>query len=416
MIRLSNRCATWAVGLALITAAPSPSHSSSVSVVASSDSVAAAETEWTVVRVDPTTYAETELGVIAFANKPPFVARFVSGDATLQTIVSEHNALDHVMSTGWKGPGSKILRSEDQYFRIMRGNWLGKQKGVVLQARVKSAAKPRRFRAYYVSNGKNDELGTVVLKPSQYLQIVESKPGEAEHLHKILREVNDHDSFSVDIPPPSGAGRGSYGRGVNRGTPLFFTLLRDKLLHREKLVLCDEQRSRPATMHHLELTGGGLAQIPWLQVDIDKSMIAATTPPKGEILHYSDDKARLAFILERYDGAKNTAAVLSDLVSKRHGQSPGFKARLAVPVEVAGRELLTVAFRTGSGATITDHAVIMWPQGYYTAQSDVTMEKGFLIHLSGPGKGDAPDAAALLKQEVLARIIDSLYLDPEWSS
>lgn len=416
MIRLSNRCATLATGLALLTATPGNVRCSGPDAVSASAKVSAGETEWTVVRLDPTSYAESELGVIAFASGPPFVARFVSGDAALKTLVSQHNALDHVMSSGYKGPGTKILRSEDQYFRIMRGNWLGKEKGVLLQARPKQQATPRRFRAYLTRNGKSDELGVVALKPSHYLQIIESKPGEAAHLYKVLREVNDQDSFSIDVPPPSGAGRGSYGRGVTRGTPLFFTLLRDKLLNRENLVLGDEQRSRPAVMHHLELAGGGLAQIPWFQVDIDKALTAAATPGKGEILHYSDEKARLAFAVERYGGAKYTAAALGELVAKRFGQLPGWKAGAALPVEVAGRQLLTVVFRTGSGAAITDHAVIMWPHSYYTDQADVTVEKGFLIYLSAPGKGGAPEAATLLNHEVLGRSIDSLYLNPEWAS
>lgn len=403
-----------ALGGLLLTAVSGLVRGDSVPAVAARVAPAA-ETEWTVVRRDATTYVETELGVIAFANRPPFVARFVSGDAGLKTLVAETNALDHVMSTGLSGPGSKILRSEDQYFRIMRGNWLDKQKGVVLQVRPKVAAPSRRFRVYLSKNGKNDELGRVVLNPSHYLQIVESKPGEATHLFKILREVNDHDAMSVDIPPPAGARRGSYGRGVERGSPLFFTLLRDKLLDREDVILCDDARSRKALMHHVVYTGAGSAQIPWLKVEIDKSLNPVPARGTAFELHYADSSGQIAFIIGRYGGVKYTPAAMSDWVTKRFAAEPGFSARPPQLVQVAGRQLLTVALRTGQGNTATDHAIVMWPHSYFTEKENVMLERGFLIEVNTPARGATPDAATIFAHELIAPSLDSLYLNPEWS-
>ena len=63
------------------------------------------------------------------------------------------------------------------------------------------------------------------MKPSHYLQIVEAKSGEAEHLFGAVREVNGSDGLSVDIPPPSSSPRGSYGRGVERAASFWVTRL-----------------------------------------------------------------------------------------------------------------------------------------------------------------------------------------------
>src|SRR5687767_2489268 len=157
----SSATALVAVAL-LFTAAGCPSKPGTAGTAPSGtapSAVPVSETEWSAVRVDPKTYKETELGVIAIADRPPFHARTVSGDGALKGIVDEMNALDHVMSTGLKGPGTKIVRSEDQYFRIMRWNWLEKHKEVVLQVRPKTVATARRFRAFYNKEGKNAELG-----------------------------------------------------------------------------------------------------------------------------------------------------------------------------------------------------------------------------------------------------------------
>jgi hypothetical protein len=419
MLGIQHRCATVAAAVVILvvtSGCPSKSGAGGGAPSATATPTApASEAEWSAVRVDPTTYAETEIGVVAISDRPPFQGRFVSGDAALQTIIDEMNALDHVMSTGLSGPGTKVMRNEDQYFRIMRGNWLDKLKGVVLQVKPKTQAKPRRFRAFYNKDGKNAELGLVAMKPSHYLQIIESKPGEAEHLFKALREVNGSDGLSVDIPPPAGAPRGSYGRGVERGTPLFFTLMRDKLLHRESVVLIHEAHSRPAELHHVERTGAGLAQLTWLKVDIDKMLSAASKLAPGEQVRYEDPSNRLAFIVERYTGTAYAAAPLSELVKKRFEGLPGFKAGPAKPVEVAARELLTVAFRTGSGDAATDHAVTLWPHAYFTESAETPLEKGLLIHVTAPAQGDAPDATSVLGHAVIARSIESLYIDPEWA-
>ena len=375
----------------------------------------ATETEWTAVRVDPKTYQETTLGVIAFSKQPPFKARVVTGDEALKKIVHETNALDHVMSSGLSGPGTRIPRDEEQFFRIMRGNWLEKANGIVLEVRPETQATARRFRAFYSNGGKSVELGVVAMKPSHYLEIVESKEGEAEHLFKALSEVDDSDGLSVDIPPPSGAQRGSYGRGVARGTPLFFTMMRDKLLHREHVVLIDEARSRPAELHRVRLMGSGRAHLLWLEVDIDKTLSPAGTLAAGEQVRYEAPGGQLAFVVERYQDAAYTPAALGELVSKRFGALPAFKAGPIKPVPVAGRELLTMAFRTGTGDSATDHAVAFWPRIYFTEKSDEHGEKGILIHVSAPARGESPDAQTALGHAVIVPSIDSLYIDTEWA-
>jgi hypothetical protein len=392
------------------TAGGAPSATASSTAPAST----AGETEWTAVRVDPKTYQETTLGVIAFSDKPPFNARFVSGDEAMKKIVDETNARDHVMSTGLSGPGTRVARDEEQYFRIMRGNWLEKVHGILLEVRPKTLAPARRFRAFYSKNGKSVELGVVAMKPSHYLQIIESKEGEAEHLFKALNEVDRSDGFSVDIPPPEGAREGKYGRGVERGTPLFFALMRDKLLHRANVVLSDEARSRPAELHHEVRTGAGLAQLHWLEVDIDKTLSPADKLAPGEQLRYEAPAARLALIVEKY-GAEYTPAALGQIVSNRFGSLPDFKAGPLERVPVAGRELLTAAFRTGTGDSATDHAVVFWPRTYFTAKSEEHGNSGVLIHVTAPARGESPDAQTALGHEVIARSMDSLYIDTEWA-
>lgn len=413
--------ATAAVAFALLTtplgcpdrdnAGGAPSASASSMAPASP----AEETEWTAVRVDPRTYQETTLGVIAFGNKPPFNARVVAGDDPLKTIVDEMNALDHVMSTGLRGPGTRIARTEEQYFRIMRGTWLDDVKKIVLEVRPTTLATARRFRAFYSKRGKSAELGVVAMKPSHYLQIIESKEGEGEHLFKALREVNRSEGLSVDIPPPSGARHGSYGRGVQRGTPLFFTMMRDKLLQRENVVLIEEAQSRPAELHRVELMGSGRSLLNWLEVDIDKTLSPASTLAAGEQVRYEAPGSQLAFVVERYQGVAYTPAALGELVSKRFGALPAFKAGPLEPVPVAGRELLTMAFRTGTGGSATDHAIAFWPRIYFTAKTEEPAEYGVSIHVSAPARGESPDAQTALGHAAIVPSMDSLYIDTEWA-
>jgi hypothetical protein len=413
----SSATALVAVAL-LFTAAGCPSKPGTAGTAPSGtapSAVPVSETEWSAVRVDPKTYKETELGVIAIADRPPFHARTVSGDGALKGIVDEMNALDHVMSTGLKGPGTKIVRSEDQYFRIMRWNWLEKHKEVVLQVRPKTVATARRFRAFYNKEGKNAELGLVGMKPTHYLQILESKEGETEHLARSLREVNGSDGLSVDIPPPSGSPRGSYGRGVQRGTPLFFTLMRDKLLNRENVVLIDESHTRPAELHRVELKGAGLAQISWLEVDIDRSLTRASTPAPSEHFRYEDPSRRLAFSVEGYADVAYAVAPLNKLATTRFGNLPGYKAGATKRAMVAGRELFTIAFRTGTGSAAVDHAVAFWPHAWFTEKDENPTEKGLMVHASAPARGDTPVIETAFGHAAVLPSLDSLFIDPEWA-
>jgi hypothetical protein len=199
--------------------------------------------------------------------------------------------------------------------------------------------------------------------------------------------VNGSEGLSIDIPPPAGSPRGSYGRGVARGTPLFFALMRDKLLHREHVVLVDEAHPRPADIHRVELTGGGLAGIAWLEVDIDKAL-SAGKPGTGEYVRYEDGGRKLAFVVGGYKGVKYEAAALEKLAAERFGKQPGFKAGAPAAVEVAGRELLTVAFRTGNGAEATDHALVLWPRSYFTDKTEtMAVQRARTGQRAGRGDG-----------------------------
>lgn len=412
----SLRGATAAVALALLTGPLGCSSCDSADGATSSSTASApsaGETEWTAVRVDPRTYQETTLGVIVFSDKPPFNARVVMGDDALKATVDEMNALDHVMSSGLGGPGTRIVRTEEQFFRIMRGNWLDKDKGIVLEVRPRTLATARRFRAFYNKKGKNIELGVVAMKPSHYLQIVASKEGEGEHLFKALREVDSSEGFSLDIPPPSGSPRGSYGRSVERGTPLFFAMMRDELLHRENVVLIDEAHSRPAELHRVELMGSGRSLLNWLEVDIDKTLSPAGTLAASEKVRYEAPDSKLAFVVERYEDVAYTPAALGQLVNKRFGALPAFKAGPLKPVPVAGRELLTMAFRAGTGDSAADHAIVFWPRTYFTEKTEEHGDKGVSIHVSAPARGESPDAQTALGHEVIVRSIDSLYINTE---
>ena len=82
---------------------------------------------------------------------------------------------------------------------------------------------------------------------------------------------------------------------------------------------------------------------------------------------------------------------------------------------VAGRTLLTVAFRSGSHNSAPDHTIVFWPRSHFTEKQENQTDKGLIVHASSPAQGAAPEAQTALDHAAIAPSIDSLFIDAEWA-
>lgn len=364
------------------------------------------------VRLDKATFEEKRLGTVRFDEKPPFLATVVEGDDALRALVKEMNALDHVMSAGVLGPPQRIVRSEDQFFRIMQFGWLRDTHGVDLRIAGKQGAPVRRLEVMALDDGKNVHLGTVEMNDVHYLAIVAGPTDQRARLHKLLKEMNDRTAESVDVPPPNGQ-RGKWGRSVERGTAAFLPMLRDRL-YKGGALLVPEGRKRP---EELKVEGrasryGGR----WLSVHVPGGF--TVVPPEKEVeLHLAGPPGGpLSFRVLRYDNVKYDGASLKAYVQGLHGKAPAFAEGEVGEVEIASRKLLALPFRTGEGPATAFHLIALWPAAYQLSGGDKIRDEGVAIELTRRGSDAKPTIEAVMNHDDFVTLSDSLFVDLDLGS
>ena len=379
---------------------------------ASTSAVSATSTELIAVQVDRTTFEETRLGKLGFESKPPFKATVIDGDEPLRRIVAEMNALDHVMSAGLiASPPQRVERSSDEFFRIMRYGWLKKSHGIALRLPAKGTPPPRRYELVTVDGKKNVPLATVAIDDVHYLKVVAGPSNQRDRVGALLGELNERSGESVRTAPPPGE-RGSYGRSIERGTPQFFSITRDKLLQQGAL-LVPEGRRRPDELTVEGRAGrrGGTPARYWLSVHVPGTF-TVVPPAAEEHIHLSGPQGGpLGVRVVAYRDVAYDAASLNAFVLKRYGTADGFSAGSVAEVELAARPLLAMTFQTGRAVARAAHLVALWPVVHHLHAEDAPTRQGIAIELTASGGDPAPSALQILAQPDLATVVDSLYVD-----
>ncbi len=363
--------------------------------------------ERAVVRVDPVTFEETRLGAIRVESKPPFRAEALTKEAKLVALVDEMNALDHVMSAGLTtSPPQRVERSSDEFFRIMQYGWLAKTHAVELRLPSAAGAPPSRFDVVVEESGEPLVLGSVTVDDMSYLAIVAGPTEHRARLGKLVKELNGRTGESVRVPPPSGK-RGSYGRGIARGTPGHWPMLRDELYESGAILVpsgtktpeavrIEGARSQHGSWWLSVQVPGGLTVVP----AADDTLVQLSGPPGGP----------LGFRVLRYRDVKYDAASLEKYVASLHGSRADYVAGKVTEVEIAGRKLLALPFRTGDGPSASQRLVVLWPAVYHLRKADEQREVGVAIELTARGDGP-PDAKRPLEHDTLAWVLASLFVD-----
>jgi hypothetical protein len=365
--------------------------------------------ERAVVRVDPATFEEIQLGAIRIETKPPFRAQALTKEPKLIALVEEMNALDHVMSAGLStSPPARIERSSDEFFRIMQHGWLATTHAVELRLPSAADTPARRFDVVVEDGGKPLVLGTVAVNDMSYLAIVAGPTEHRTRLGKLVKGLNARTGESVDVPPPQGK-RGRYGRGIARGTPAHWPMLRDELYESGSILVptgtklpeavrVEGARSRHGSWWLSVQVPGGLTVVP----PADDALVQLSGPPGGP----------LGFRVLRYRDVKYDAASLEKYVASLHGSRADYVAGKVTEVEIASRKLLALPFRTGDGPSASQRLVVLWPAVYHLREGDRQREAGIAIELTARGDGP-PDPKRPLEHETLAWVLTSLFVDLE---
>ncbi len=88
------------------------------------------------------------------------------------------------------------------------------------------------------------------------------------------------------------------------------------------------------------------------------------------------------------------------------GFAPGFEAGPITTVEIAGRSLRALRYRTGASMARATHLTALWPESYETGAAERFGDEGLAIELT---LGGELEAEALLERPELALVVASLH-------
>jgi hypothetical protein len=108
-----------------------------------------------------------------------------------------------------------------------------------------------------------------------------------------------------------------------------------------------------------------------------------------------------------YDEVAYDDAGLLAYVKAEHGSEPQFELGVATTVEIAGRQLRALSYRTGSSRARATHLSALWPDSYERAGEQVESygDEGLAVELT---LGGELEPSALLEHPQLSIVAASL--------
>lgn len=343
-------------------------------------------------------------GTVRFEGGPPWKAEAVDGD--VGGLVERMNALDHVLASSLSGERPRIARTEDQFFRILRYGWLAEEAHVVLRV-PRSGAGTTSWTAYLARGDAWTPLASVSLDDRHYATIVEGK-GDVSVLQRAVASLNGRDAGSMDIAPPPGE-RGSWGRGVPRGSIEHLDLLRADLAGQD-LVLVASDVGIGEPVQWLTLSTASAPRLGWIGVP---ASLSGSTPGSPIVRSFSGPPGGpLGVVVRTYEGAAPTDAGIAAQVAAHYGSDDTYAPGVPVDVAVGGRTLRGLTFRTGRENARADHLLVAWPT-LERQTGETPSDEGVSIEVYASGRGDAVDLPALLATPAARIALATLTVHPD---